>query len=552
MTDGESAPAGPEQEWAAESGVALLFGIFWYWYLLVAAGLSFSGYIVLNIFFTGALALLVHLYNFFALSRGRLLRGFTAAVLAVLALALLWRESFLAPVTTLASFLLDPETRPTARYLLDFIRHSLNIPMCAAGAVLFAAAYFVRRRKPLLFAVAAYFLLFGAWIMQPKQHIVPGEASSPEDFYRRERARPAVDFPRPGAASPAFDVIILHICSLSWADIKDSGADLVPFFSRFDYVFTDFSAASGYSLPASLRVMKSPCGQVPHWQLNEPAAPGCYLFDDLRNSGFKTYTMFSNKGKYQDFDLNLEKYGHADAPLGVDGLSPVYKMFDGEPLYADDAALHKFWTARQASKAPRAAVYYNTVNLHIGTFKAGVPYAADSPAHYRERLAAMTAQFEAFFSEVESSGRRAVVIFVPEHGAALIGNKMQARDVRNIPLPPISIVPVAVKLIWKPFYPAASGPQVITRPASLQALAWLIAEFLRHNPYSGDARKPGVVAADIPVTEFLAENGDSAVMRSGLGYIYRQQGRDWSPLPSYAGLPPGTIPEPGAFRRADK
>ena len=88
---------------------------------------------------------------------------------------------------------------------------------------------------------------------------------------------------------------------------------------------------------------------------------------------------------------------------------------------------------------------------------------------------------------------------------------------------------------------------MITRPASLQALPWLISEFLRHNPYTPAARRPEAVAADIPVTGFLAENSDAAVMRSGLGYIYKQPGRNWAPLPSYAGIPPGAIPQPGAF-----
>jgi hypothetical protein len=161
----------------------------------------------------------------------------------------------------------------------------------------------------------------------------------------------------------------------------------------------------------------------------------------------------------------------------------------------------------------------------------------------------MTAELKDFFSEVERSGRKAVVVFVPEHGAALTGTKMQAKDVREIPIPPIATLPVAVKLIGKGFYAAQPGPQVITKPASLQALAWLIAEFLRHNPYNRDARKPELIASEIPVTDFMAENENAAVMRAGLGYIYRQKDGNWSPLPSYAGIAPGTIPSPLDFKR---
>jgi hypothetical protein len=38
-------------------------------------------------------------------------------------------------------------------------------------------------------------------------------------------------------------------------------------------------------------------------------------------------------------------------------------------------------------------------------------------------------------------------------------------------------------------------------------------------------------------------------MKAGLGHIYKAKGGSWAPLPAYAGIPDGTIPEPGDFRR---
>ncbi len=519
----------------------------WYWYVLAAAALSFTGYITLNILLTVLLAAMVHIQFHFLASEKRVFTGLKAALTAGAALALLWRESFLPPASTLASFLANPVTRPSAEYIVEFMRQSLNVPMLAAAIILFAAVCLVRRKKPAQLAFSVYLLFTAAWIMQPKQAVSLGGAT-PESFFKKERAR-VVEFPEPGPDAVPFDVIILHICSLYWKDIKDSGYDILPFFSKFDYVFTNFSSASGYSKLATLHVLKSPCGQLPVSQIFENSPAGCYLMDDLRGIGYKTFTMLSHDGKYDDFDTEVQKYGHADKPLGIAGLPVEYHMFDGTLLYADKAALEKFWNARQASSAPRAAVYYNTVNLHIGTHKAGGYRGPDDAASYGERLAEMTGELEEFFSEVEKSGRSAVVVFVPEHGAALTGTKMQAKDVREIPLPPITIVPAAVKLIGKVFY-ADRELQVITKPASLQALAWLMAEFLRNNPYTKDARKPETVAAEIPVTELLAENYNSAVMRAGPGYIFRQKGSDWAPLPAYAGIPPGTIPSPGDFKPA--
>ena len=44
--------------------------------------------------------------------------------------------------------------------------------------------------------------------------------------------------------------------------------------------------------------------------------------------------------------------------------------------------------------------------------------------------------------ELEASGRRAVVVLVPEHGAALRGDSAQIAGLREIPTPAITLVPV--------------------------------------------------------------------------------------------------------------
>lgn len=579
---------------------------FWYWYLFAAAALSFSGYVALDGPLTLAFAAGAHLADRTLAAKNRLVPGVIAAAAAAAGAALLWRGSFLPPVSTILRFLTDPSMRPSVRYVLEFTRQFLNPWMLAAGSALFALSFFGARKKPLILAVSAYLVFAAAWAREPKRSIValdkgqeaidegdpppsvsrpaqdyaalhltpdpfydgkqagasapprkspppeepvpePGIAS-PKAFFREESGR-VVAIPAPLKGAPPFDVIILHICSLSWKDIKDSGSDLLPFFSRFDYVFTNFSAACSYSGPAALRVLRAACGQPPHMHLYENVPAGCYLMDKLREAGFKTYTMATHDGKYDHFTANSRKFGHADAPLGIKGLPTAYQLFDGAPMAADDAALGRFWKARLESNAPRAAVYFNTANLHMGTRKPGVARGLDDIASYKERLGLMAAQLEGFFSEVEKSGRNAVVIFVPEHGAALTGTKMQAKDVRDIPLPPIATVPVAVKLIGKTYFGGADTPQVITKSASFLALAWLIAEFLRHNPYSVEARKPEAVAKEIPGTEFFAEDENASVMRMAAGFVYKLKGRDWTPLPDYALIPPGTIPSPQEFKR---
>ena len=562
----------------------------WHLYLLAASGLSLAGYVSLEAVPT----LLLGAALFAGLRRPGLARPSARLLLAGLAawaaLALLWRDSFLPPVSTLAAFLVNPKTRPTLRYLLEFTWQFLSLRMLAAAAVLAAAGYAASLRRPRAFALAAYAVFLGAWLHEPPRAALhldegagppktpiaprpnlaqrddfyqmsvddppPGAESqaeapvrSPRDFYEKESGR-SVLFPAPAKDSPAFDILILHICSLSWKDIKDSGADLTAFFARFDYVFTAFSSASSYSGPAALRVLKSPCGQVPHIKLYEPAPDGCYLMDDLRRSGFKTFTMFSHDGKFDDFGSEVQKFGHADAPLPIAGLPVAYEMFDGTPMYSDAASLRRFWKARQESRAPRAALYYNTANLHVGTHLPGTSIGPDIGSDYRRRLETLARDIDGFLAELERSGRRAVVVVVPEHGAAIVGNKMQAQDVRDIPLPPITTIPVGVRLLGRrgPRPPA----QVVDKPASLLAIAWLLADFIRRNPFADGAPDPEAIVKDIPSTEFMAESENSAVMRLGGDFIYQFKGGDWKPVPEYALLPAGTIPAAAAFRRTTR
>lgn len=54
-------------------------------------------------------------------------------------------------------------------------------------------------------------------------------------------------------------------------------------------------------------------------------------------------------------------------------------------------------------------------------------------------------ELDAFFTELEKSGRKVMVVVVPEHGGALKGDRMQVSGLRDIPSPSITDVPVGVK-----------------------------------------------------------------------------------------------------------
>ena len=93
-----------------------------------------------------------------------------------------------------------------------------------------------------------------------------------------------------------------------------------------------------------------------------------------------------------------------------------------------------------------------------------------------------------FIKQLELSGRRVVVVIVPEHGAALHGDRMQIAGMREIPSPSITRVPVGIKLVGMGRNPNAA-PLHITEPSSFLALSEIISR-LYSAPPQADGEGP--------------------------------------------------------------
>lgn len=96
---------------------------------------------------------------------------------------------------------------------------------------------------------------------------------------------------------------------------------------------------------------------------------------------------------------------------------------------------------REESKQDLAALYYNTITLHEGAHWADDKgwWKKDRRVdNYRDFLYKLFGDVTKFFDLVSSSGRKAVVIFVPEHGMAVRGDTLQPAGLREIPLPRIT------------------------------------------------------------------------------------------------------------------
>jgi len=109
-------------------------------------------------------------------------------------------------------------------------------------------------------------------------------------FHSAESGRRVSFGPMSTDAEAQFDIIVLHICSLSWDDMNATEARSHPLLSRFDYLFENFNSATSYSNPAAIRLLRASCGQQPHdgqvAGLREtPTPPIVHVPVGVKNSG---------------------------------------------------------------------------------------------------------------------------------------------------------------------------------------------------------------------------------------------------------------------------
>lgn len=349
--------------------------------------------------------------------------------------------------------------------------------------------------------------------------------SALEDFYRREAGR-QLKLNAPASPAAPFDVIFLHICSLAWDDMDYVGEGQPALLDRFDIRFSNYSTAASYSGPAAIRLLRSACGQTSHSALYKPAAPECYLFNALGQAGYQPQLLMNHDGHFGDFLGDLREGGGLKVPA-IDNRSAPVKMraFDDSPVYGDLALLSS-WLAQRPAEGPPVALYYNTVSLHDGNKLVGAPKSGVRDS-FRQRLQLLFSDVGQFLDQLQASGRKAVVVLVPEHGAAVRGDRMQISGLREIPSPAIALAPVAVKLIGLKA-PPKDGPVTVSAPTSLFGLSSLVARFIERSPYGTEPPLLADYLRELPQTEFVAENDATVVMRLRGHYYLRNPDQSWA------------------------
>jgi len=349
-------------------------------------------------------------------------------------------------------------------------------------------------------------------------------------FRANEEGRRVNFTPLTTDANAQFDIIVVHICSLSWDDLDVVKARDNPLFSRFDYIFQNFSSAASYSGPAAIRVLRAACGQQPHKALYEPAPPECHLFAQLAQAGYTPQALLNHNGRFDDFrGTVIREIGVPGVTIpSNDGLPVAMKEFDGSPLVGDYDVLARWYKQRLAAGGGPVALYYNTVSMHDGNRLPGANANLTSLQSYPIRLQMLLGDIDRLIDLVAQSGRKAVIVFVPEHGAALRGEENQIAGMREIPTPNIIHVPVGVKVVGLPAgSERTGGVTTIDAPTSFLALAQLLANLVGNSPFATGAPPLAQYASNLPQTRMVGENEGTVTMTTPTGYVIHTPDGVW-------------------------
>ena len=124
------------------------------------------------------------------------------------------------------------------------------------------------------------------------------------------------------------------------------------------------------------------------------------------------------------------------------------------------------------------------------------------------------------------------VVIVPEHGAALHGDRMQISGMREIPSASITHVPVGIRLIGMGSA-ANSAPLHVSAPTSYLALSEIIARLYAAAPQAeGRGLDWQALLSDLPQTPAVSENSGTVVLDyAGKPYVRIKEKGAWLPYP---------------------
>ncbi len=345
-------------------------------------------------------------------------------------------------------------------------------------------------------------------------------------FYEFEKTR-RVRFSPVQPGDTPFDVVLLNVCSLATDDLEATGLASHPVLGRFDIRLDRYNSATSYSGPATNRLLRSACGQPSHTELYSGRNPDCEVMNRLEAIGFKQHLFMDHEGRFDDYITGLRNRSGLQPQLASQkGYRQLYEAFDGEPIWNTLDVLHHWRKTLESEGAARTVTLFNLVALHDGNR----PIGGSKWIEFRIRAKRLLDDLDAFMDELEKSGRKVLFILVPEHGAAVRGDKIQVARLREIPSPHITRVPTMVK-----FFGAQGkiAPVRVTEPTSLHAVAAIIQRTIERNFFGAQnsAAEVAEILTDLPQTYAVSENANASVLQFGSRYYVRMQSSGkWIPL----------------------
>ena len=517
---------------------------YWSYYFFAKLFLFFGKYIGFNIWpnLLFAAALLIPVRN----TPWIWMRQIAATVAGI---SLLYHDSWLPPLDRVVSQSTNLEGFSLA-YAIDLIGRFIDIRIVAA-LVFGYLLYLLLGRRLRMSSFAILGIVFAPLAMPLFNDMAKNNSASAIDtsgistpkpaptvaiddatlnaalktFHEEESTR-RVSFPEKTEGSADFDVILLHVCSLAWDDLDFIGERNNPLLQKFDVIFERFNSAASYSGPSVIRLLRANCGQASHRDLYGPPTAQCSLMQNFERAGFKPQLLMNHDGHYGNFLADAREHGGLNVTPEENRGSPVaMRSFDDSPIY-DDYSLLKQWSDKQsAEKGVPRALYYNSISLHDGNRLPG-SRSGSSLSTYPARVKKLLQDFESFFNHLEKSGRNVVVVFIPEHGASIRGDKMQISGMREIPNPRITQIPVGIKLIGAAFKPEKK-PLVLNQPVSYLGLAGLLNAFISQSPFGPKAGQLSEYLQNIPSTPLVSENDALTMMRHGERDFMLSPGSSW-------------------------
>jgi len=518
----------------------------WNLYFILKFVLLWAGYLNLqvlpNLVFAAALLLpLKHRYL-------RILRTVIAIPVGV---ALFYQDTWLPPFSRLLD---QPGVMNfTGAYMVELAGRFIDWNLCALLAALVVGYAFVRhwlRLTTLSVLGLAWLASVNLLALHTSSEPVAATGTGPataavstadpdsatleaylQKFYTTEAARHVEFTPATSAAQP-FDLLLINICSMAWDDLESVDLRDNTLLQQMDVIFDNFNSATSYSGPAAIRLLRASCGQLPHSKLYSTAPDQCMLMDDLSKLGFSSEVMLNHSGQFEGFLDEVRAQGSLPPPtISASKFPRALVSFDGSPIVRDAQVLDAWWKHREEVKSDRVALFYNTTTLHDGN-RTLTADGGSTRSDYKPRAQGLIDDLNGFIKQLELSGRRVVVVIVPEHGAALHGDRMQIAGMREIPSPSITRVPVGIKLVGMGRNPSAA-PLHITEPSSFLALSEIISR-LYSAPPQADGEGPNwpALLSNLPQTAAVSENAGTVVVDyAGKPYIRIKEKAEWLPYP---------------------